>query len=103
MQQLQLHPSATFHVDATGSPAQLSKRVHALLSKRAFHVDTGHFEGMNFHNTAIPQMTASEGADFAASLLLREFTLDPPGLTKLQRLKEIIAFHPTIVNPALTK
>ncbi len=47
-------------------------------------------------------MTATEGAEFAASLLLREFTLDPPGLTKLQRLKEIIAFHPTIVNPALT-
>lgn len=66
-------------------------------------MDAGHFEGMNFHNTASPQMTTSEGAEFAASLLLREFTLDPPGLTKLQRLKEIISFHPTIVNPALTK
>jgi hypothetical protein len=66
-------------------------------------VDTGHFEGMHFNNTASPHMTASEGAEFATSLLLRDFSLDPPGLTKLQRLKEIIAFHPTIVNPALTK
>jgi hypothetical protein len=90
-------------VDATGSPAQLSKRVHALLSKRAFHVDVGHFEGMSFPNSHSPKMTSSEGADFAASLLLRDFALDPPGLTKLQRLKEIIAFHPTIVNPTLTK
>jgi hypothetical protein len=48
-------------------------------------------------------MAASEGAAFAAKLLLREFSLDPPGLAKLQRLKEIIDFHPTIVNPTLTK
>jgi hypothetical protein len=48
-------------------------------------------------------MTASEGAALAANLLLREFSLDPPGLAKLHRLKEIIDFHPTIVNPTLTK
>lgn len=48
-------------------------------------------------------MTASEGAKLAANLLLREFSLDPPGLAKLHRLKEILAFHPTIVNPTLTK
>ena len=65
-------------------------------------MDAGQFEGMSFPNNSSPKMTASEGAEFAASLLLREFTLDPPGLTKLQRLKEIIAFHPTIMNPALT-
>lgn len=57
MQQLQLHPASTFHVDATGAPHTLCKRLHSLLSKRAFHVDAGNFEGMNFLDNVTPTMS----------------------------------------------
>ena len=105
MQQLQLHPSATFHVDATAAPPQLCKRVHSLLSKRAFHVDVGNFEGMNFipnDDSKASSFTVKEGATLAKTLLLRDFSLDVTGLHKLQRLKEILDFHPSIVNPSLS-
>jgi hypothetical protein len=102
MQQLQLHPSATFHVDATAAPHQLCKRVHSLLSKRAFHVDVGNFEGMNFSDGKAPQLTKEKGAALARALLLHTYSLDATGLRRLHRLKEIMDFHPTIVNPALS-
>jgi hypothetical protein len=102
MQQLQLHPSATFHVDATAAPHQLCKRVHSLLSKRAFHVDAGNFEGMNFSDGKAPQLTVDKGTALAQALLLQDYSLDATGLRKLHRLQEIIDFHPTIVNPALS-
>jgi hypothetical protein len=102
MQQLQLHPSATYHVDATAVPHQLYKRVHGLLSKRAFHVDAGNFEGMNFADTTAPSLTVEKGAALAKELHLHDFLLDAPGLQRLHRLQEIIDFHPTIVNPELS-
>jgi hypothetical protein len=89
-------------VDATAAPHHLCKRVHSLLSKRAFHVDAGNFEGMNFSDGLAPQMSAVEGNAFAKHLLLREFSLDANGLQRLHRLKEIVDFHPTIVNPELS-
>jgi hypothetical protein len=89
-------------VDATAAPHHLCKRVHSLLSKRAFHVDAGNFEGMNFSDGLAPQMSAVEGNAFAKHLLLREFSLDANGLQRLHRLKEILDFHPTIVNPELS-
>jgi hypothetical protein len=61
MQQLQLHPSPTFHVDASPSPEALTRRVHALLSKRAFHVQAGNFEGMNFLEKLGPQLSVAQG------------------------------------------
>jgi hypothetical protein len=102
MQQLQLHPSATFHVDATAEPRHLCRRVHGLLSKRAFHVDTGNFEGMNFSDGMAPKLTTAQGATLATELLLQDYSLDARGLQRLHRLKEIIDFHPTIVNPDLS-
>jgi hypothetical protein len=54
--------------------------VHNLLSKRAFHVDAGNFEGMNFSDGMAPQLTAATGASMAKELLLREFFLDTQGL-----------------------
>ncbi len=102
MQQLQLHPSATFHVDATAVPHQLCKRVHSLLSKRAFHVDAGNFEGMNFSDGKAPQSTVEQGTSLARELLLHDYSSDATGLQKLHRLKEILDFHPTIVNTALS-
>ncbi len=89
-------------MDATAAPHHLCKRVHSLLSKRAFHVDAGNFEGMNFSDGLAPQMSAVEGNAFAKHLLLREFSLDANGLQRLHRLKEIVDFHPTIVNPELS-
>ena len=100
--QLQLYPSATFHVDATAAPYQLCKRVHNLLSKRAFHVDAGNFEGMNLSDGMTPSLTAKKGAALATTLLLCDFSLNVTGLQRLDRLKEIIDFHPTIMNPALS-
>jgi hypothetical protein len=47
-------------------------------------------------------MSAVEGNAFAKHLLLREFSLDANGLQRLHRLKEIVDFHPTIVNPELS-
>ena len=76
--------------------------MHNLLSKRAFHVDAGNFEEMNFSDGMAPQLTAAAGASMAKELLLREFSLDTQGLQRLHRLQEIIDFHPTIVNPALS-
>lgn len=76
--------------------------MHSLLSKRAFHVDAGNFEGMNFRDNLAPQLSASEGASFASKLRLKEYSLDTTGLKRLHRLKEIIDFHPTIVNPELS-
>jgi len=102
MQQLQLHPSATFHVDATPAPEQLCRRVHSLLSKRAFHVDTGNFEGMNFAGGQSPLLAATEGNAFAQKLKLQHYSLDASGLKRLHRMKTIIDFHPTIVNSTLT-
>ena len=89
-------------MDATASPHHLCKRVHTLLSKRAFHVDAGNFEGMNFSDGLAPKMSAEEGNALAKHLLLREFSLDATGLQRLHRLKEILDFHPTIVNPELS-
>ncbi len=89
-------------MDATAAPHHLCKRVHSLLSKRAFHVDAGNFEGMTFSDGLAPQMSAVEGNAFAKHLLLREFSLDANGLQRLHRLKEILDFHPTIVNPELS-
>ena len=85
MQQLQLHPSATFHVDATVAPHQLCKHVPNLLSKRAFYVDAGNFEGMNFSDGMAPSLTVKEGAALATKLLLRDFSLDVTGLQRLHR------------------
>lgn len=47
-------------------------------------------------------MSVAEGTTFVTSLLLKEYSLDTTGLQRLHRLKEIIDFHPTIVNPELT-
>ena len=102
MQQLQLHPSATVHVDATATPHQLCKRVHNLLLKQAFHVDAGNFEGIKFSGRMAPSLMAKEGAALANKLLLLKFSLDATGLQRLHRLQEIIDFHPTIVNPELS-
>jgi hypothetical protein len=76
--------------------------VHSLLSKRAFHVDVGNFEGMNFSDGEAPQLTIANGTALARELLLSNYSLDATGLQKLHRLKEIMDFHPTIVNPALS-
>jgi hypothetical protein len=56
-----LHPNPNFHVDATPNPEALAKRVHALLSKRAFHVQAGNFEGMNFLEKLGPSLTEAQG------------------------------------------
>ena len=47
-------------------------------------------------------MSAGEGNALAKHLLLRDFSLDAIGLQRLHRLKEILDFHPTIVNPELS-
>jgi hypothetical protein len=57
---------------------------------------------MNFSDGMAPSLTAKEGAALATKLLLRDFSLDVTGLQRLHRLQEIVDFHPTIVNPALS-
>lgn len=57
---------------------------------------------MNFRDNIAPQLSTTEGNAFAKSLPLRHFTLDASGLQKLHRLKEIVEFHPNIVNPELS-
>jgi len=47
-------------------------------------------------------MAETEGAAFAKSLHLQQYTLDGSGLRRLHRLKAVVDFHPTIVNPALS-
>lgn len=102
MQQLQLHPNTHFHVDATPPPEALAKRVHALLSKRAFHVQAGNFEGMNFLDKPSPDLTEAEGNALGQALRLKSWTVDRKGLGRLRRLREVINFNPDIVNTALT-
>ena len=101
MQQLQFHPSPAFHVDATPPPVALVKRVHALLSKRAFRVQAANFEGMSYLEKLGAVMQPSEGAHFAKQVCLQRFCSSGLGLQKLHRLGEIINFHPEIVNTGL--
>jgi ubiquitin len=103
MQQLQFHPSPVFHVDATPPPVALVRRVHALLSKRAFHVQAGNFEGMSYLDKLGATLTKEEGEHFATSLCLKEYKSSGDGLRKLHRLAEIINFHKEIVNTKLSR
>lgn len=96
-----MHPSPTFHVDATPPPEALKKRVHALLSKRAFHVQAGNFEGMNFKEHLGPSLSEAEGNAIGQALRLINWTVNKEGLRRLHRLAEILNFHPEIVNNKL--
>ncbi len=71
MQQLQLHPAPVFHVDATPTLLAVTKRVHALLSRRAFHVQAGNFEGMNYLENFGKGLKEKEAEQFAQQLCLK--------------------------------
>lgn len=57
---------------------------------------------MNFRDSMAPKLAPDEGAALATKLRLRQYSLDAPGLSRLHRLKEIIDFHPSIVNQELS-
>ena len=103
MQQLQLHPAPTFHVDATPSIPALTKRVHTLLSSRAFHVQAGNFEGMNYLEKLGSVLQPQEAEALAKKLCLQKYSTKGEGLNRLHRLAEVVNFHPDIVNKKLTR
>ena len=90
-------------MDATPPPVALVKRVHALLSKRAFHVQAGNFEGMSYLEKLGAAISPKEGEHFAQQLCLQSYSTTGRGLQKLHRLAEVINFHSEIVNTKLDK
>jgi hypothetical protein len=102
MAALQFLPQPCMYVDASVEPVRVAQRIATLLNTKVFRAESAEVEGMQHLLVANPPHAATECQALADKLLLHHYTVDTPGVARLARLANIIAAHPTIVNPQLT-
>ncbi len=101
MQQLQLLPDPTYHIDATPTPSMILLRVRRLLTSRVFQVNSAAFDGMDHLVGTPPALEAEAATKLARELRLSNFSLDSEGRQRLARLAKIMEVNPQLVNAAL--
>ena len=70
-------PGSTRHVDATATPATVSRRLLAVLNSKVFEAAAAAFDGMDHLDAPSRPLTSTTATTFAASLPLPNFSTSP--------------------------